>query len=195
MTGAEIAGLGWLSAFLNNVLASVVGDRLKKKPSHERAKERAYELFESLQDVRYGSAAFVDALRDLCGVEVDPAERAKHTEPRDDDDEVTPEGALWNAISRVSYGLVRLTRALNEVDPQLGVHAPEVAEEVAGARSSRALVISEAEQRLGAFANGYEDVAFTDILQSAETAHSEIESATDAFRVFLANEFSFKESF
>ena len=91
--------------------------------------------------------------------------------------------------------LARLEEALHRLDPQLEVHVPETAREVNEARMSRALVVSRAEESLGALARGEDDVDLAAIVADAERAQQEIEVATEDVRAFLAEEFSFKESF
>jgi hypothetical protein len=61
MTGAGIAALGWLASFINTALGGLT-DRLKRRPSSERAREYAFDLYESLALLRLKSASFVEAL-------------------------------------------------------------------------------------------------------------------------------------
>jgi hypothetical protein len=48
--------------FLKSVLTGVVGDRLKRKTSSEKAKDAAYTLFTALGDLQQSSTAFVEEL-------------------------------------------------------------------------------------------------------------------------------------
>jgi hypothetical protein len=171
--GAEIAALGWLASFLNNVL----GDRLKKRPSGERARERAFALYEALAHLRSESAAFVEALGGAANDGVGASE------------------SLKSALREVSSALEDLSRALHAVDPQLEVHMPEVAEEVLRAQRSRAAVITQVDVSLAALARGEEAKDLDAVVADAERALAQIELATEDVRAFLADEFSFKESF
>ena len=176
MTGAEIAALGWIASFVNTLLGGVT-DRLKKQPSSDRAREYAFDLFESLAGLGRTSDSFVHSLQAVS------------------DGVPSAEGALRQALKDVSRALGELEHALHRIDPQLEVHVPETAREVNEARMSRALVISQAEESLGALARGEDDVDFATILGDAKRARQEIEVATETLRAFLAEQFSFKESF
>ena len=176
MTGAEIAALGWLAMFVNTALGGLT-DRLKRRPSSERAREDAFDLYERLASLRLKSSLFVESLRGVSeGIS-------------------GAEDELNRALQGVAGELKNLERALRQVDPQLEVHVPETAQEINDARMSRALVVSRAEANLGALARGEENVDFSEIVADAERAQEEIEAAAEGLRVFLKNEFSFKESF
>ena len=176
MTGAEIAALGWIASFLNTALGGFT-DRLKKRPSTELARAYAFDLYEGLARLRLTSDSFVQSLHAVS------------------DGAVGAEGDLRKALNDVSDAVANLEKALRLVDPQLEIHVPETAREVNEARMSRALVISRAEESLGALARGEDDVDFAGIVADAERAQKEIDIATETVRAFLAEQFSFKDSF
>jgi|RhiMetdeSRZDD1v2_1073273.scaffolds.fasta_scaffold55087_4 hypothetical protein len=176
MTGAEIAALGWVASFINTALGALT-DRLRKPESTERAREYAFDLYKSLATLRSASAAFVEGLRAVA------------------DGTTGAEGELRQALKNVSRALKDVEGALHRLDPQLEVHVPDTAQEVHNAQMNRALVVSRAEESLGALAGGEDKVDFAPIVASAKRAQHEIEVATESVRAFLSEQFSFRESF
>ena len=193
VTGLELGALSWLADFIKGVASSVIGDKVKPKGSAETARERAFALYEALASLRDASGRFVSALRwandpaSPIPTDVDAAWGAARTP--------SPVAALQEALVDVSRMLLRLGRAISEVNPQLEVHVPEVAEDVIDAQESRAMVVSQAEENLAALARGDEAEDLSEVVAAAERAHGEIVDATESVRQFLAGEFSFKESF
>jgi hypothetical protein len=167
--------------FLKSVLTGVVGDRLKRKTSSEKAKDAAYTLFTALGDLQQSSTAFVEELDEV-------VQEAK----------ASPDGvdttALYARLGRVSRDLSHLTDAMNQIDPQLEVHAPAIAREVHGASQSRALVITRAEQELSAVGS-LDTAALSTVGDHAHATLVQIRAVTEDMREFLAQQFSFKESF
>jgi hypothetical protein len=83
---------------------------------------------------------------------------------------------------------------MNQIDPQLEVHAPAIAREVHGASQSRALVITRAEQELSAVGS-LDTAALSTVGDHAHATLVQIRAVTEDMREFLAQQFSFKESF
>jgi hypothetical protein len=106
-TGAEIAGLKWIADFLKSVLSAVAGDRLKKTDSATMVKVHVFRAYGALADLKTASASFVSALKLL------PSEAAQK--------------GVEVALNEVSFKLVALETSLNGINPQLDIHAPEVA--------------------------------------------------------------------
>ena len=182
MTGAEVAALTWAADFIKSVLSSVLGDRLKSKTSPERAQWLALQLYEAMGNLQRESRAFVAALRALADRGTGPVDEWQATDLRE-------------ALVGVSGAIDGLQSILEKLDPQLEIHAPEVATEVVSARRSRAMVISGAEYALLALEQGSEPVDFGPLVAEADRAQEGIQEATEALRSFLAAEFTFKESF
>jgi hypothetical protein len=177
----EIAALTFALDFLKSVLTGAVGDRLKRKTSPEKAKDASYKLYTALGNLQKSSAGFVEKLDEV-------AQEAMGS----------PDGvdtqALYSQLERVSMDLSRLSDAMNQIDPQLGVHAPEMAREIQAASRSRALVITRAERELSAVGS-LDTAALTAVSDQARTTLVQIEAVTEDTRKFLAQQFSFKESF
>src|SRR3954454_2971842 len=100
----EIAALTFALDFLKSVLSGVVGDRLKRKTSPEKAKDAAYALFTALGNLQQSSTAFVEGL--------DGVLQEAKASPEDVD---TRE--LYSRLGEVSSELSHLTDAMNQIDP------------------------------------------------------------------------------
>lgn len=177
MTGSEVAVLGWVSDFVKTLMNTLLGERLKRKSSSERARDAALHLYRTLAEVGETSRNFVTALSAMADGERDASD------------------SLEYALGRVASALSGLVWACKQVDPQLPIHAPSVAEEIDLARRSRAYVVSEAEQALREFLETESLVELQVVTRHARTALAEIEAATESLRRFVAEQFSFKESF
>lgn len=107
----EIAALTFALDFLKSVLSGVVGDRLKRKTSPEKAKDVAYRLFTALGNLQRSSTALVEGLDAVL-------QEAKASPERVDTRE------LYSRLGEVSKELSQLTDAMNRIDPQLGCTHP-----------------------------------------------------------------------
>ena len=173
------AALGWVVELVKPLLAN-----LKPKSSSEKARSYAYALFHYLGVIEEKSEAFVNEL----GVLIQRVESGQFE---------SNDKTVWRAreaLRNLASSLNSLTEAIEEIDPQLRVHLPEVAREIATATQNRAYVVSSAEEAL----SHLEDVdpeVLAEIRDQALQNLEQIQAATKEFREFLATQFSFKESF
>jgi chemotaxis regulatin CheY-phosphate phosphatase CheZ len=179
VSGGEIIALRWVADLVKSLIAAAAGDRLKTKKlsSSERASFLARELYSSLKELEEGSKDFVEALSALGDGE---------SEARD---------SLQWALERVAKASNLVTRAVNGIDPQLSIHAPEIAEDVEIAHTSRDHNAFWAGYVLWQYTGQEQTDAFREAAEKARQTLSEIEAASEAFREFLTEQFKFSESF
>ena len=166
---------------LKSLVSSVGSDRLKKnkKSSPERASQAARNLYVALTGLQEASKDFVASLTAIA-------------EGRD------AQGTLQFALMRTGQALVHVTKAVNEINPQLSIHAPEIAQSIEDGSHTRNMWMSYAEEALALQDYTSQEqgtAAFREVAQGAQQTLVEIEAATESLRRFLAEQFTFKENF
>lgn len=175
--------LGWILEFLKPALNGVAGDRLRAKTSSEKARSRAFDLFNNLTRLQRESAALVGALEDLAATSDPDGPARQDASPR-----------LRLIMGKVSSVLLDLAGSINRIDPQLSVHAPKIAHEVTDAMGSRSLVLTHLDDELNNMRE-FDPQQILAIARDARESLAGINDATEGLRVFLEGQFTFKESF
>lgn len=99
-------------------------------------------------------------------------------------------------INRLVFVLAGVSFHLEEINPQLSIFEPEVHNLISMAAMARGQTVHAAEQALVDFLHSESPTdQFAGVLQEAEKSTAAITEAVERMRAFLANEFSFKESF
>ena len=176
-------GLGFLWKFIEPILSDSIKQRLKPRDSSQIAKERIYELYKVLGEVKGKTDKFVGAL------EAFVEGFAANAEP-----DRNRLNSLRKAARHLMDALPMLVRALDGVNPQLEIHRESIVNEILAYRRSRAAVLSDLERSAAAAGNA--DRATLDkLLARAKENRRLIDEAIGQMRSFLKEEFPFKESF
>jgi hypothetical protein len=186
VSGVEIATLTWLADLLKGLAGSAVADRLKRRSSPEQARVLAYEVHRRLGEVESESVGFLVTLSVYARADDDALE-ASLGQGR---------GMLRYSASEVAGALQRLSRALEAIDPQLAIHAPELHELIHDSIMTRGGVVrSVLEMRFEDMTLSEAKQAFRETYDEASSALQKICEATWGMREFISREFSFKDGF
>jgi hypothetical protein len=181
-TGLEVAALKWVADLLKSLLAAAGGDRLKKNrlSSSERASQAANKLYVSLNELAEASKDFVEILTAIA------------------EGESGARGALEWALQRAAKASNNVAEAVNQINPQLSIHAPDIARNIEHAPTQRGMRISSAKEAAALYDYTSQEqgtAAFREVAQGAQQTLTEIEAATESLRKFLAEQFKFTENF
>jgi hypothetical protein len=157
---------------------------MRAKSSPERARNRSFALYEALGSLQQSSRAFVELLDEVAINLGRPEFEREYVATHD----------LRARMADVAESLTRLAEAMNAVDPQLEVHAPVLAREIQDAALSRALVLTRADEELESLEN-IEPADAAALSDDANRALVQLRAVTENMREFLAEEFSFRDSF
>jgi len=172
MTGLDLA---WIVNFLSDLVSSGLKDRLKPKSATENARKAAFALYEALRELSDASDAFIRALKETS------ADRGKTS-------------SLVASVDPVRRALRGVESALRKIAPQLSVYAPDIDHEIETGIAYRDYHVQQAEDAIQEIVHRG-DADLGAIAESAARTGVEIHAAVEKLRQFLADQFSFKESF
>lgn len=168
--------------FIKPVLSDSLKDRLKPKGSVEIAKKRALRLYGILGAVNILTDSFIAELRHLLEfVKTSASEGTVN-------DQIE---LIFVEANILMKELERLIDILEEINPQLEIHQFELVQRIKEYPQVRSALINKTMPCLNI--KNEEDIQ--KIVNEAEENRTLIFKATEEFRIFLKNEFSFKESF
>ena len=165
-------------AFVEPLLSDALKDRLKPKASDEKARERAFSLYQTLGDVQKSTDAFLAAFRNSVN----------------SDNILVGNDLVAEVMAELLDTLERLANDLAAVNPQLAIHQHDLVQTIQYFHKSRMGVIQHVQEvfkcEMATDTNGLQEH-----LQVAESNAELLQLATGGFRQFLASEFAFKDSF
>jgi hypothetical protein len=178
-----------LLEFLGSLLGDAVKDRLKGEPPVARGRRLAFELFQQLGYVEAASNEYVTALGALVAVmsgspTLEEQENAKTT--------------LTDAMQGVGESLRALAWKVEDLNPQLEIHVPDVV------KSLRRFVFDRSQPSPQSARIRWDDLdslaqrplaELEAILEKAKTNQQQMAFAVEEFRKFLSEEYPFRESF
>jgi hypothetical protein len=190
----EAFGLTWLSSIVSSVISAAVNERTKPRTSAETAKNRALALYDALREVETLSGEFADALEAVADLKW-KARGPGSARARLNSHLVE----LHRITTDLRASLAKVDLTVGAIDPQLAIHQPEVSRGISDFVGTRGLLIERLEDmtphlqpdELGP-ADQREVRA---IAVAAKRNHELIQGTMEQFRAFLAEEFTFKESF
>jgi hypothetical protein len=181
MSSVEIA-MDFLWEFLSPVLSDTVKEKIKPKKSEEKAKEKAFKLYQVLSEIDRISETYFGALKDSVeAIRINP------------DGEKDYE-ALSKSVLELSQALPALVKALEDINPQLGIYKLELDLALKLYLRSRGDVL----RQLGEYIPYIHRVPSDELEKILATSMKNqilIAKAIKEMREFLIAEFSFKESF
>lgn len=180
MHGMQAAILTLVLDFLKSMLSEFAKNQLRAKTSLEIARDLSYDLVGSLNQLQHSSELFAAYL----------AEAADDPQALD----ATLRAKIDGTVQAVSEALVLLAENMNKIDPQLEVHAPEVAEKIYHASQSRNRVLSEVQDLLES-ASGIDSSKLHQLSQEADRVQGEINVASEKLRKFIAKSIGYTDSF
>jgi hypothetical protein len=201
--------------FIRPLLSDKLKEKLKEKSSAEKARERAFNLYMSLGKVAVLKNRMHIILQDylLAGVElvVDEDKGIKSDIVDDDGSTVIVTYEKLDRFAEISMDKLQsllwefrdalddLSTALEAVEPQLEIHKHDLVERINAMMGGPALMMDNVHQLLR-IDDALEDENeirqnVTDLLAQLEINYKLINESIEDFRSFLAQEFSFKESF
>lgn len=186
MTPATIS-LEFVWQFVKPVLGDRLKEALKKKGPPQIAKQRAFNLYRTLGQVKAQSFELVNTLRAYSGL---VKERA--SERRIDEVEQLVEEKAEKLIAATS----EMIDALEALYPQLDIHHHKLYEEISVYRRMNASTFDWygiKEALIKAEDGNPEEL--DQILKQEEEKYLRIEKSLEEFRIFLANQFTFENSF
>ena len=170
---------------LKPVLGEKLKNRFKSKTGAELARSLSFELYEALQDVQTKSSNFIARL-----------EKYSNSPPLNSRRE-----ALRESIEQLFFSISQLTTLLKKMRIPLQLHEPTLysgfhtTTGLRGSFMNQAKHIAEYQTRDVEYTKkrerGQLDHLLTSVKQNQQVLDSEIES----FRLFLKQQFTFKESF
>jgi chemotaxis regulatin CheY-phosphate phosphatase CheZ len=106
--------------------------------------------------------------------------------------------SLQWALQRAAKASNKVTDAVEQINPQLSIHAPKIARNIEHAPVTRYMAIWGAQEADALYF--YTDkeqgtAAFREVAKQAQQTLTEIEAATESLRKFLSKQFEFKENF
>ena len=186
-TGMEALGLQAILRAVQALFGEAIKDRLGPKASSEKARERAFYLYELLGTASDLTDRFVSELRLYVNsviVTKDVPPRGQHKRQHKLVNPVRPE------YTRLADTLIKLEQALYQVNPQLEVHQPKLVNSIHHFGTSRAGVIKELQE-----VTPEEHDRLRRTLNDAEVNQALIKEVITEMRMFLAETFPFRESF
>jgi|SRR5215217_5423332 len=214
-TPADLLGLGFLLRIMELLFGEAIKDRLSPKSPTETARERAFDLYEILGQVRDSTDLFVIRLQlYISSLKIDVRSREFYG--------ITarwhPLGSYhsWSSLRNVARDLGaamdRLTLALEAVNPQLEIHRSALVQGIEVYVSDRTDLLTDLGKTVESFLEyGTREIevdldpsdearlqAITRLerlLHTAQVNQALIKKIVEDLRAFLAAEFSFKESF
>ena len=205
----SIESLNLIWDALKFLLEDNLKERLRPKGSNEIAKNRAYQLYVLLKQMDINAEMYVVNIKKYL-TSIETKENQETIE--------TNEKNLKNSINSVRETLEKIEKGLNEINPQLEIHRPEIVNLILGYSHSRGQglallslalaarrraaeldanksnnIISPKKERLILETNNLAKIR--NVLKQAEKNQKRIKLIINDFREFLALEFSFKDSF
>jgi hypothetical protein len=181
--GATSLALDFLWGFMEPILSDAFKERLKPKGSIEKAKERAFHLYDILGEVSDYTERFVMCLESLVNFRSSGSEMPKDTIPN-----------LVGHAELLMDKLPELAYALDAVNPQLEIHQNSLVQDINRYRHSRAQLLCQLEVDSYGAASESAD-SLQQYLKTAEANRDLIVKSVAVLRTFLAEEFAFKDSF
>jgi|SoiMethySBSTD1v2_1073268.scaffolds.fasta_scaffold31037_6 hypothetical protein len=180
-----LATLNFIWDVLKPAGVGALGDRLKRKSSTQAAAQKVLALYRSLEACLVAVDAFIDAfdqyvVMDERGGDVETllalAEQSRRAGDR---------------CEEVVHSLVRLTDAMAAVDPQLGLHKPEVVALLENFGVHEAMTLDHVPREI--FPSQGESAR--DVLAQARHNRTLLLQAASELQTFIRTEFAFKELF
>lgn len=185
-----LATLNFIWQFLKPAGADALKDRLKPKSSAESAVRKLVAVYRRLEEISNAVDDFIDIYEHFV---------KQHEQYEQDKPDM--EGFLVLCNQRVSIedkveaivnSLIRLTDSLDAVDPQLGIHKPELVSLLENFGITEAMTADYVHQEvLPRLSLDLE----REVLVQANQNRELLAKAIIELRSFIANEFSFKEMF
>jgi len=179
--------LKFLWDFIKPLLSDKVKDALRAETSPEKARRRAFALFQELERLSFESGQFVQSLDTFVSV---MARRPTLEEQE------AAKGPLVESTLTLSQAILGIAETVRVLHTQLSIHQPEVADTIYRYSFDRSGRLDQLRSYLNLDAFAQKDVdELQDIAAQARASQALIEEGIKGFRVFLAHEFPFKESF
>jgi hypothetical protein len=182
---ASALGLTFLWEFLSPIFSDAIKARLKPPTSSEAAKDRAFQLYQKLEDVDQKTDMFVSAFQAFAALALKASSEDQRQSKR---------AELRQAAQDLMYSLPELADALDRVNPQLEIHQHDLVQTIEQYRHSRALLLTKLEESVDSAADQNVET-IQQLVNTAESNRQLIKRAIHEMRVFLAAEFPFKEGF
>ena len=175
------AALQFLLDFIRTASSRLDAERSSLDRSSRLSRERAFALYRTLGEVDEKTDAFLEALSACAG-------QPGGGRPEEE------RARLMRAARTLMDALPQLASALDAVNPQLDIHAHELVQKIERYRRSRALLLTELEQRVSKVEPAGE-ATLGALLAAARENAARIKQALQEMRTFLKAEFPFKEGF
>lgn len=183
-----IVSLSFIIDILKSTITDAAKERLKPKTSEQTARKHAFDLYQNLEKLVFTSGEFVAALEKFVHGATNTSIASKNL--------MLEKESLLNTIDALRDDLKRMTSALENLQPQLNIHLPDVFKSLQGYGTSRSgiLDISRRRAELNEFAQR-DLLELNAIIATSKNNQKLISKTIDEYRLFLAATFSFKESF
>jgi hypothetical protein len=220
MTGtpADAMGLGFLLRIMELLFGEAVKDRLRPRSPTEIAKERAFYLYELLEQISGLTDLFVVQLRLYINALKMSATLPRSAASREHRDWILEAAVpslsefrenLWRVARDLGAAVGALPEGLEAVNPQLKIHRNDLVRGIEGYRRTRTGIITDLGDAVAGFLEhgiwGDADESrreittlipeLEELLDSAQANQALIKRILEEMRTFLAAEFAFKESF